>query len=99
MQKKTKLLHIYLTLLIFLGIPLIFVTYSASWDFAGVLTSACKNISLQLDSLQELLEETLTKRCQLLNVNTTAQFTYSFLDIMIYLFISTYTLNHIYFTK
>lgn len=69
----------------FSGIPSVSVTYSAIWGFGEVITSTCLNISSQLDNLQELLEETLAKNCQMLKMNATVQFTHSFLAFQVYL--------------
>lgn len=44
----------------YIGIPVVNVTYSAIWTFAEIVTSTCSNISLRLDNVKEVLEETLS---------------------------------------
>uniref|UniRef100_A0A8W8JH20 Sushi domain-containing protein n=1 Tax=Magallana gigas TaxID=29159 RepID=A0A8W8JH20_MAGGI len=65
-------------------IPLVSVTYSAIWVFDEVVISVCANISSRLDNLREVLEETLAKNCQMLNINATVQFTHSFLAFQVH---------------
>lgn len=63
--------------IVYIGIPVVNVTYSAMWTFAEILTSTCNNISSRLDNVEEVLEETLSRNCWLLNINSTVKFTYS----------------------
>lgn len=58
-------------------IPVVNVTYSAIWTSAEIVTSTCSNISSRLDNVKEVLEETLSGNCRLLNIKSTVMLTYS----------------------
>lgn len=75
-----------------LGNPLVFVHYSAIWNFTEVLPSKCPNISKRLDTLKDLLEKTLAENCKELDINATVQFTYSFLSFQVCVYVYIITL-------
>lgn len=70
-------------LFFYTDVPVVFVTYSAVWNFSEIRPSNCNNISILLGNLKEELEEGFANRCQLLNINATVQFRYSFLSFMV----------------
>lgn len=72
--------------------PLVFVHYSAIWNFTEVLPSKCPNISKRLDTLKDLLEKTLAENCKELDINATVQFTYSFLSFQVCVYVYIITL-------
>lgn len=61
----------------YIGIPVVNIAYSAIWTSAEIVTSTCSNISSRLDNVKEVLEETLSGNCRLLNIKSTVMFTYS----------------------
>lgn len=72
----------------YIGIPVVNVTYSAIWTSAEIVTSTCSNISSRLDNVKEVLEETLSGNCRLLNIKSTVMLTYSLFAFKVLTFAS-----------
>lgn len=82
--------------IVYIGIPVLNVTYSAMWTFAEIVTSTCYNISSRLDDVKEVLEETLSRNCFLLKIKSTVMFTYSLFAFTVLIQNLTFALLTIY---
>lgn len=68
--------------IIYIGVPKVNVTSTIQpimLTFAEILTPTYKNISKRLDERKEILEETLSRNCLEISLNSTVLFTYSLL--------------------
>lgn len=64
--------------ILYTGIPVVIVTYSAIWEFQDILPSLCNNITARLEEQEEELGNTCLIQCQFgFNINITTKFTYS----------------------
>lgn len=70
--------------ILYTGIPVVTVTYSAIWEFQNILPFTCNNIRTRLHEKEEELEDTCLRQCQFgFNINVTTKFTYSTLAFFV----------------